>query len=92
MTKFNLANWMPNKTIQENADNMGICYNYAATLARENSLPFVRKTVNSWKTFKPGEFEEAKAAGNLCYGLEIHNLIVKPFKQSPSDFAGEGCD
>lgn len=38
MTKFNSALWHPELSIKENAVNLGICYNHAAVLARENGL------------------------------------------------------
>jgi len=43
MTKFALSDWDESKTIQQNANKIGINYYYASQLARDNNLSYKRK-------------------------------------------------
>lgn len=41
--KASIEKWDESKTIQDNAHQIGICYNQAAVFARDNNLRFLRK-------------------------------------------------
>lgn len=81
MTKFNLAIFDSNKTLQENADKIGVCYNYMAEIARDNNLPYRRK--------KHGRKNKEESCGQEIF------LPFRPDKPAVNDgqfFGGEGCD
>ncbi len=85
MTKFNISLWNEALSIKENAEKIGIAYNYAAEMARAYGLSHKRSKVKFLvKVFPPilAKF----SIGNLSRSLDK----LKPDQQSW--LLWEGCD
>lgn len=85
MTKFNLALWNEKLSIKENADKIGLVYNYAAELARMHGLGHKRSKLKFMvKVFPPVSCEYSVT--------DISRSLDKLKPQQDSFFMGEGPD
>lgn len=83
-------------TLKQNADKIGICYNYAAVLSRINQLPYRRKKGSSaphqHTITLPPNLAKYEVDG-INRGISVQSFKLQNLSTDQDQwFAGEGAD